>query len=43
MIFVVFKKSPELVNKREGALPMVAAVTVQGGAGFKEVTTTNKM
>ena len=32
-LFVVFMCSPELVGK-EGALTMVAAVTLQGGSGF---------
>ena len=40
-LFIVFMWSPQLVRKREG--PIVAAVTVQGGAGFKDATRTMNM
>ena len=38
-LFVLLILRPELV-RRSGALPMVAAVTAQGGAGFKDAATT---
>ena len=41
-LFVVYMWSQELVRKR-GALHMVAAVTVQGGAGYKDAKTTMKL
>ena len=43
-LFVVFMLSSELVRNGGGwgGLPMVAAVTIQGGAGFKDATITKK-